>query len=372
MDSSIRAHRRGRAARLAAAVLAGILTTGVLAAPAAHADELPVLRPMICDRYGVCLAYTVALVDSDGDGIADLDEDAAGTTAEDPLSAPNVAELTALVGQGALPSFELGFAEVIVLPERYPDGTPLVTDITSAIEGRSSALARMGIADELLKDYGLDLGAGLVLDQAAGAIGMHLDKDGRPVRGENAPPVEKRVGGIVLGWIGAEADGGAGGEKGDGAPVDMSGSGAFGSDKNGGADFWTKVKEGVKDMFSGEKKPDKPDGGTPNTLTTGDEGGAVLPITAADMEKVIVRLGATTTPVEVDPKIGPDVTGVDLNPRRTIILTDDPELKKLPADILKIVLTTPDPDDPTVQTTNFGPNDGIVPAVESGSGWPKP
>ena len=121
-----------------------------------------------------------------------------------------------------------------------------------------------------------------------------------------------------------------------------------------------------------EKKPDKPDGGVPTSLTTGDEGNAVLPITEADMEKVVTRLGATTKPVSVDPKIGPEITGVDLNPRRTIILTDDPEQKKLPGDILKLVLTAPDPQDPDVQNKNFGPYGGIVPAVESVSGWPKP
>lgn len=372
MHTNTRTTRRVRARRLAAAsAVATVAITGLASAPArAEEDSAPVLRAMICDQHGICLAYTAALRDSDGDGVADIDEEAAHTSSVDPAGAPGVDVLTALVGAGALPSFEAGVSVVIVLPETFPDGTPLVSDIASATKARSSALADMGIGDELLKAYGLDLGSGVVLDQAAGAIGMHLDKDGRPVKGESMPPVQKRVGGIVLGWIGAD-DGGTGGEKGDGAPVDMSGSGAFGSDRNGGGDFWTKVKEGVKEMFSGEKKPDKPDGGVPTSLTTGDEGNAVLPITDADMEKVVTRLGATTKPVSVDPKIGPEITGVDLNPHRTIILTDDPEQKKLPGDILKLVLTAPDPQDPDVQNTNFGPNGGIVPAVESGSGWPK-
>jgi hypothetical protein len=130
--------------------------------------------------------------------------------------------------------------------------------------------------------------------------------------------------------------------------------------------------QGVKDMFSPEKKSDKPDGGTPTSLTTGDEGSVVVPLTAEDMERVIVRLNTTTKPVSGDPKVGPDLTGVDLNPRRTIILTDDPAGNRLTAEILKIVLTEPDPKDPSVRDTNFGPNGGIVPAVEAGSGWPQP
>jgi len=76
--------------------------------------------------------------------------------------------------------------------------------------------------------------------------------------------------------------------------------------------------------------------------------------------------------VTTDPKVDPDITGVDLNPRRTIILTDDPVENRLTADLLKIVLTEPDPQDPSVRDTNFGPNGGIVPAVEAGSGFPKP
>lgn len=374
MGAKARMRRRGTGRMPAVmAVMVGAALTGALVPSAAHAqdDGRLVLHPMICSKDGVCLAYTVALADEDGDGVPDVDEKAVGTKLADAASTPSVGTLTAVLGKGWLPSFELGYSEVIVLPTTLPDGTPLVRDVTSAVKAQSSALARMGVADELLKTYGLDVGTGVVLDQAAGAVGMHLDKDGRPVRDGKTAPVQKRVGGIVMGWIADGADGGVGGEKGDGAPVDLSGTGGFGTDKNGGADFWTKVKEGVKDMFGGDKKPDTPDAGKPVSMSTGDEGDLVIPITAADMEKVVVKLGATTKPVSGDPKVGPDITGVDLNPRRTIILTDDPVGKRLLADILKILVVTPDPDDPSVRDTNFGPNGGIVPGVAPDSGWPK-
>jgi len=354
-------------APIIAATVAGLAIAGAVAAPArAEGGEKLVLHPMVCTSEGVCLAYTALLADSDGDGIADIDEELAGTSPQEWSSAPAVDELTAVIGTGALPSFELGFSEVIVLPETLPDGAPLIRDAASALAGRTSALERMGVTGTLLEQYGLDLGTGVVLDQAADAVGMHLDKDGRPVR-DGGQPVQKRVGGIALGWISAGADGGVGED--DGKPVDTP---AFGTDRNGGADTMKALWQGVKDMFAPEKKPDKPDGGTPTSLTTGDEGNVVVPLTAEDMERVIVRLNTTTKPVSGDPKIGPDLSGVDLNPRRTIILTDDPAGNRLTAEILKIVLTEPDPQDPSVRDTNFGPNGGIVPAVETGSGWPQP
>ncbi|GAA5201117.1 hypothetical protein [Microbacterium jejuense] len=360
-----------RRAPIVVAALAGLAIAGSIAVPA-HADdgEQPVLRPMLCAKEGVCLAYTALLADSDHDGVADIDEEAAGTSADDWWSAPKVDELTAVIGKGVLPSFELGFSEVIVLPETFPDGTPLIEDVTSAVAGRTSALARMGVADKLLAQYGLDLASGVVLDQAAGAIGMRLDKDGRPVR-EGDAPVEKRVGGIAIGLISDGADGGTGGEKGDGAPVVV--PFGFGSDRNGGADTGKGFVQGFIDMFTPKPdKPDKPDAGTPKSMSTGDEGNVVLPLGPEDMERVIVKLNTTTKPVNGDPKVDPDIAGVDLNPRRTIILTDDPVESRLTADILKIVLTEPDPQDPSVRDTNFGPNGGIVPAVEEGSGFPKP
>jgi hypothetical protein len=364
-----------RRAPIVVAAVAGLAIAGSITAPA-HADDggQPVLHPMLCASDGVCLAYTALLADSDHDGVADIDEEVAGTSIDDWWSAPKVDELTAVIGKGALPSFELGFSEVIVLPETFPDGTPLIEDATSAVAGRTSALARMGVGEKLLSQYGLDLASGVVLDQAAGAVGMHLDKDGRPVR-DGDKPVERRVGGIAIGLISDGADGGtaggAGGEKGDGAPVVV--PFGFGSDRNGGADTGKGFVQGFIDMFTPKPdKPDKPDAGTPKSMSTGDEGNVVLPLTPEDMERVIVKLNTTTKPVTADPKVDPDITGVDLNPRRTIILTDDPVENRLTADILKIVLTEPDPQDPSVRDTNFGPNGGIVPAVEAGSGFPTP
>jgi len=357
-----------RRAVLAATAFAGFAIAGAFVAPA-HAEdgERLVVHPMICSQEGVCLAYAALLADKDQDGIADIDEEAAGTDPADWGSAPKVDELTAYIGKGALPSFELGFSEVIVLPETLPDGTPLIKDAAAALAGRTSALERMGVAGKLLDQYGFDLGAGVVLDQAAGAVGMHLDKDGRPVR-DGDKPVQKRVGGIVLGWI--SADGGVGED--DGKPVDTP---AFGTDRNGGADTAKTFKEKAIELLTPDfmkPKPDKPDGGTPTSLSTGDEGNVVVPLTPADMERVIVKLNATTKPVNGGPKVDPDITGVDLNPRRTIILTDDPVENRLTADILKIVLTEPDPQDPSVRDTDFGPNGGIVPGVVEGSGFPKP
>lgn len=360
-------HTNRRRAIGAALTVAGIAAVTIGVAGPARAEEEPlVVYPLLCAVDGVCLNYTAALIDRDRDGVADWDEEVAGTDAGSPASAPDVAGLVGLVGEGALPSFELGFAEVIVLPTTLPDGTPVVD--TTFADVRTPTMKMLGIAEETLAAFGLSSVTGFALDQAAGKVGMTLDEQGRPTREKDQAPVEKRVGGVVLGHISADEDG-----------AGMGDQPAMGTDRNGGADtaktFWDRAKEL---LFGSDKKPDggtdggTTDGGTkPVSLSTGDDGGIAVPLTAEDMERVVVRLGSTTKPVAVDPKIVPDAGSLDLNPRRTIVLTTEGEPSARVQELLKIVLIEPDVNDPNAKDTNFGPNGGIVPSVVPDSGWPK-
>lgn len=355
---------RGGAVPVAALTAA---TLCVIAAPAAASDtdDEPVLRPFVCSVDGVCLAVIASLADSDGDGIADIDEEVVGTDPADPTSAPRVEELVSVVGKGALPSFEMGFSEVVVIPETLPDGTRLIPEGPSA--GRESTLARLGIDESVLKGFGLDLAGGFAVDPVLGALGITLGEDGRPVKKEG-PPVGKRIGGVGVGEISQEKDG-----------PDMGDQPAFGTDRNGGADTAKTLGQRAYDLvFGSDKKADPPkggaDGGTeaPKKLTTGDEGNVALPLTTEDMERALAKLGFDKTPVQDDPKVVPDIAGVDLNPRRTIILVVDPEPSERFQSHLKVILTTPDPDNPADRNTNFGPGGGLLTGVVPDSGWPRP
>src|SRR5690606_13228215 len=60
--------------------------------------------------------------DSDGDGVADVDEDTLGSDALDPDSYPDVVDMLDLVLERQLPSFEEHLTELVVLPRNTPDG----------------------------------------------------------------------------------------------------------------------------------------------------------------------------------------------------------------------------------------------------------
>lgn len=353
-------------------LLSGLALSAIvvaMAAPSAAsaADDEIVSWPLVCSADGVCLAYaTAALADHDEDGIADLDEKAVGTDAADPKSAPKVDELVTVLGKGLLPSFELAFSEIIIVPETFPDGTRIVPEAPGG--GRASTLARLGIDESLIAGFGLSLSGGLVIDQVLGATGMTLDKSGRPVRTQDGAPVERRVGGVGIGEISQEKDG-----------PDMGGQPAMGTDRNGGKDTSNFFVEGFKKMFGIDKEkepapkdPKPTDGGVPVSLTSGDEGNAVLPLTPADMERVVVKLNGTRTPVQHDPKVNPDPGSIDVNPHRTIMLVVDGEPTERFQSLLKIVLVEPSPTNPADRNTNFGPNGGLLPGVTPDSGWPKP
>lgn len=82
--------------------------------------------------------------DSDGDGIADDDERAAGTDPNDRSSYPRVDDLATLVSSHALPSFEIGNSMLVLLPTVDENGLPVFGgDVW--LPNRRSALERAGL-----------------------------------------------------------------------------------------------------------------------------------------------------------------------------------------------------------------------------------
>ncbi len=124
------------------------------------------LEQVLCTA-NACLIHDAR--DSDGDGVSDMDEVAAGTDPHDPWSRPYVGELLDLVGFAKLPSFAIGHSAVVLLPTRRPDGSPIFGG-REGFPARESTLKRLGITSEMLGR--LDLTQGLTL------TGIHDSKGG--------------------------------------------------------------------------------------------------------------------------------------------------------------------------------------------------
>lgn len=114
---------RPLAAAGAAALTATLLASLGLATPAAAG---PGPLPGVC-QYRVCVVTLDTKADSDGDGVTDVDEAAAGTDPYDRWSYPGAAELIDLAIKGELTSFNRHLTEVVILPKMTPDGNAIAT-----------------------------------------------------------------------------------------------------------------------------------------------------------------------------------------------------------------------------------------------------
>lgn len=167
---------------LATAVIA--LVAALAASASASAEDVQLRTIRVCDVSACYTAWNV--VDSDGDGVSDADEVAAGTDpfdAESELPLPVIVEM---IGVQMLPTFEFGVGRVTVKPAelqaeleaRVGDESPLPA---FPLGERKDGMSRLGLDTDLLAEHGYDPEFdGLSLVQG-------LDENDQPVR---------RVGGV--------------------------------------------------------------------------------------------------------------------------------------------------------------------------------
>jgi hypothetical protein len=177
---------------LAVSTLLSALSLSAFGAPSAHAETFA-HEKQTCTS-GVCLVAVKIMVDTDGDGVSDDDEIAAGTNPNDPFNRPSPKDLVGLAAEGKLPSFNDHVTEVLVMPTQGPDGQSLGNGYLPA---RENLMKLFGIGGDMLKSSGLDPNGGVRITADRDAM---FNIGGKNISSGHAPV---RVGGLDFALVSA-------------------------------------------------------------------------------------------------------------------------------------------------------------------------
>jgi hypothetical protein len=347
-----------------AALLFGTLGTAIALTGYAPAPDFQ--RPMARCADNLCLVYVHVLLDSDGDGVSDVDEIAAGTDPKNSKSHPPALALAGLVGRGQLDSFNRGFSQVVVLPTKGPDGKDLVSSAVRQL--KPATLDALGISAKTLAGFGIRMNDGFSLLHALPQIGQ------KTAAGANSPP-PMLIAGMNMALYAADGDK-DGVDMGPGMCAGCANPDSQSSKQE--KSWWQATKE-----FFGSKKPGEgTDGGTtggggkPDAGTyTDPDAVAVVPLSEEDFQRVWFKLkgGTVSRTAGIDtPRPGnPDSPIIGRDPHGPIILVNPDQADVTFGSRSKLMLIPPPPlNDKRVQNTNFGPR--LVGGVQPGSAVPKP
>jgi Bacterial TSP3 repeat len=180
---------------LAVSTLLSALSLSAFGAPSAHAETFA-HEKQTCTS-GVCLVAVKIMVDTDGDGVSDDDEIAAGTNPNDPFNRPSPKDLVGLAAEGKLPSFNDHVTEVLVMPTQGPDGQSLGNGY---LPEREDLMKLFGIGGDMLKSSGLDPNGGVRITADRDAM---FNIGGKNISSGHAPV---RVGGLDYSLVSASGN----------------------------------------------------------------------------------------------------------------------------------------------------------------------
>lgn len=125
----------------------------------------------------MCILFTAQ--DSDHDGVADVDELAAGTNPHDPLSYPAVIDLAKLMVAHQLPTFEIGNSLMVLLPTKDANGLPVFGG-EGMLASRKSSLETAGIIVPARIDISRGFTMGRTAESRQMSFGQLFTAFGRP------------------------------------------------------------------------------------------------------------------------------------------------------------------------------------------------
>lgn len=158
------------------AAAAGCTTDLELGSFEQHADEITFREYAQCSQIA-CRIWRE--LDSDNDGVADIDEKALGSDPDSAFVRPSARDLYAAIGDGLVPTWNEGRMTIVVLPSQAPDGTEIFGG--EATKPAREELMKMLKLGDVLGSF--DLSHGVVINEALGGpeltspgLGMQEDK----------------------------------------------------------------------------------------------------------------------------------------------------------------------------------------------------